>query len=828
MRPVEIFINARGNLGPVDAARKGMDELRGAISNVAGISIGVGVERAIEGIKEKLQEGVKEAIHFTAEMETAQYSIAAMQKQFAPGQFRDFQSALRGSADVIDVIKKKANEMNVSIEDAVETYKTSAGAMYAGGVRDLTKQVDLALMLQQAMRGLGVQGFQATRDIQDILTGRSHMTKAGRELGLSDESIKKAEEAGRLYEYLNEQLGAFAEAGKSAGGTLNAEFTRFNNTITVLGSELSQPMFEELKTGVAGLLQEIQKPEFREALVPMGEAAAEVAHAFFAGTKLAAEHAGVIMQVGKAFADLVKVVVVWKGLELGAGLVMLAAKWITTTGAIKLNTAALVENAAAAKAAQAAGGGSAAMGRAGQAGLAIGAAVGGWEVGQMIDYKFGSPFRTLARHIRGDNLGSSGQDDERAIAERDSLGKDQQQFLKQLQGVSSLDDRLKLEKELKEKIQKRQEASADAGVAERAAINDSVSALEMELRLVQRLTEEKLKHKKELLDAQAEVSRLIGAGTHFEENKNDTLNSVQGAITGVDAGEAMESTRQRLEEARKKTGIEDFGDFAHLRNQLTAVNARGDEITGALDKSNTAKTQQKAGEKFNAADILGDKEEEELLKERGQLAETLKNYKNEIAKGIAAQEDLRQHQVKVREMENERDLAAAKARHDGPAQARIEETMLRNKNYEAYRSLGDDEATARKKADEDADITRQEREASRERLEAEIKIAALRKEGHNEEARLLERDLLAKYYQDKFQMTPASAQDLADRKVASEKTQKIDFHREVDRFTRIGLFTGGSAGNPLESSLKEANDWLKKIHEKMPSSAVETGVVGDY
>ena len=354
MRPVEIVINSRGNLAAIDQAKKACEDFKSSLNNIAGISIGVGIERAVEGIKSAFVEVGREVIGFMRQMETAQYSIAAMQRQFAPGKFKDFQSALKGSAEVLDVVKKKADEMNVGIEDAVETYKTSAGAMFAGGVKDLTKQVDLALMLQQAMRGLGVQGFQATRDIQDILSGRSHMTKAGRELGLSDEDIKRAEEAGTLYEFLNEKLGSYAEAGKAAGNTLNAEMIKFENTVLTIGADLAQPMFEEMKAGVASLLTELKKPEFRESLRPLGDAAKEVAQEFFAGTKFASEHAHAIMQITEAFGALLAATLAWKGAKLVEGLAALAMRWVSETSLIWADTAALKANAEAAAMASAA------------------------------------------------------------------------------------------------------------------------------------------------------------------------------------------------------------------------------------------------------------------------------------------------------------------------------------------------------------------------------------------------------------------------------------------------------------------------------------------
>jgi hypothetical protein len=843
MRPVDIIINSSGNLGAVDAARKSLDSLKDAFSHIGGISIGVGVERAFEGIKESIQEAGREFIRFSAEMETARYSIAAMQRQFAPGQFRDFKSALAGSAEVMDIITRKAGEMHVSIEDAIETYRTSAGAMYAGGIHDLQKQVDLALMLQQAMRGLGVAGFQATRDIQDILTGRSHMTKAGRELGLSDEDIKKAEDAGRLYEFLNEKLGAYAEAGKAAGDTLNAAFTDFHTEVLKLGQDLSAPMFEELKKGVHDMLEELKKPEFRESLRPLGEGAAEVARAFFEGTKLAAEHADVIVRVGKEFAILVGVVTSLKAIYLAIGLAKIALDWVTTTAAVAENTVALTANAAAAEKAAAAQATAVTGARrwktlseVGVAGAVVPVVAAGaisYGAGTAVDEAGWNPLRRLARHFNGhEETADSGKDETLAIAERNSFAdKHQPEFSKDYKAIGTLEDRLKLEKKLQDEISKRQVRIDDAGYAEKRAINDSIEGLQRELSQVQKLTEAQLKRKKAKNDAEAAVNNLITGGAGFNDALTGTENDLQGSITGVSESDAREATEKRLKEAKKKTGITDFTDYKAMRDSVSAIRARGDQIDTSLSKSAAAKAQWQVGQKMNADDILSDAQERELQKERGQLTNTLKLYRSEYIAGIAAQEELRKQQLKPAEARDAQLLENAKGRGDGKEVARLEEKMVHDKALEQGKSMGLDPKAAEKWATGAVEATKAERAASLDRFQKEIQIAELKKAGHAAEARNLERRMLAKDYAERYGLSDKDAMAAANRKVASEKSNVGAIRPEVDRYTRIGLFTGGGARNPLEGPARETNAWLQRIYDKLPDKSTPTkdeGIVGAY
>jgi hypothetical protein len=258
IKAVEIDIKTKADLAAVTAAKAVLGELHAALKNIGGISLGVGLERAFEGFKNRIVEGMRGAIEFNKEMESVGFTLAAMQRQFNPGKFHDFNAALAASPALLEAIKKKAAEYHLGIMDTVEAYKTTAGAMFHGGVRDLQKQLDLAVMLQSAMREVGISGFQAVRDAQDILMGSSHMTKAGKELGLSDEDIKRAADAGKLYEFLEEKLGSYAEAGKAAGDTLAAKMTELNSEVQMLESELGKPMFEEMKLGLAAVIAEMK------------------------------------------------------------------------------------------------------------------------------------------------------------------------------------------------------------------------------------------------------------------------------------------------------------------------------------------------------------------------------------------------------------------------------------------------------------------------------------------------------------------------------------------------------------------------------------------
>ncbi len=251
-----------------EKANRSAKEFIDTLKMGVGIDLGGRIVASLAELPAMLQEAITNGVRLNAELETTRLTIAGMVKQF--GGLGDFNQGLAVSDQLIAKMRESANALGISFEALMESYKTTAGAMFNSGVRDLQKQIDLTVLLQRAMAGLGISGFQATRDIQDIFTGMAERTKAGRELGLHNEDIKKAEEQGRMYEFLTEKLSGFAEAGAAGMHTFSAESARLENQFQALERELSRPIFEALKEAMAALNSELSKPEVAESMKELG------------------------------------------------------------------------------------------------------------------------------------------------------------------------------------------------------------------------------------------------------------------------------------------------------------------------------------------------------------------------------------------------------------------------------------------------------------------------------------------------------------------------------------------------------------------------------
>ena len=256
----DILIDIRAQLQGLQDATK---EIGNARAEAEGFNNAFKIGGAVEIIRlisEQLQEiprlledAVKSGVEFNKLMEQSRVGIAGVLKLFDPKDYKDFNSALGDSDKLIALLIDKSNKLGISFEAMLETYRTTAGALFSGGVRDLQKQVDLTVLLTQAMAAFGITGFRAQRDIFDLLEGRASRTLAGQalsQLGITDASIANAKEAGTLYELLTTKLQATAEAGAAMGDTFAAAEQRAKNLVQQLEGIATKDFFGQLKKGL--------------------------------------------------------------------------------------------------------------------------------------------------------------------------------------------------------------------------------------------------------------------------------------------------------------------------------------------------------------------------------------------------------------------------------------------------------------------------------------------------------------------------------------------------------------------------------------------------
>lgn len=78
-------------------------------------------------------------------------------------------------------------------------------------------------------------------------------------VGLTNEELKKANESGKLYDYLIEKLANFKELSDEAAKSYEVALGGFKNELSDISKELSKPMFDHITTALSGFTKFIKE-----------------------------------------------------------------------------------------------------------------------------------------------------------------------------------------------------------------------------------------------------------------------------------------------------------------------------------------------------------------------------------------------------------------------------------------------------------------------------------------------------------------------------------------------------------------------------------------
>jgi hypothetical protein len=243
----------------LDALKESAKGFLEAVEMGSGIAIG---EKLVEGLGEvvaKFKEAAAEGVEFDKEMESLGIGIAASLRQAAPEKYLDWSEAKTAGVAALDAIKSKANELGLDVKALAESVQVNMLALTEGGIRDINQQVEASSLLMQAAAAKGVNGMQAMRDVMDLLQGRAERVVLAKELGISNEDISKAKEAGTLFEFLTSKLGAYKDAAADTAQSLTGLEQTTKNLFSEAAGEAMQPAYDELKKFLAATDEWIAK-----------------------------------------------------------------------------------------------------------------------------------------------------------------------------------------------------------------------------------------------------------------------------------------------------------------------------------------------------------------------------------------------------------------------------------------------------------------------------------------------------------------------------------------------------------------------------------------
>lgn len=297
-----------------------------------------------------IQDIVKEMIGFNARLEEARLGIASLIT--ATGTVRDqFGGILEGGEALaaafglanrqIDLLRADAIRTKATFDELVQTFQIALAPGVGAGL-DLDQIRRFTVQISQAATAIGLAGNQLAEEIRSILAGtiQARTTRIATSLGITNEDIRRAKEAGVLFEFLNDRFQAFTRAGQEAEKTFGALFANLRGAFQLVLGAAGEQAFEGLKlviSDVKDLLVETDEitgtlrpnPQVVQAFSEVGSALEQAFQSIrnllvdFAPSEVIAKIKDVLDAVGTAFQFVVGAI---EGVIKGIGTLVNIAK----------------------------------------------------------------------------------------------------------------------------------------------------------------------------------------------------------------------------------------------------------------------------------------------------------------------------------------------------------------------------------------------------------------------------------------------------------------------------------------------------------------------
>lgn len=255
----EVNINVRSS-GQLDALQRTQRELdvcrdktEGWLSALRNGTAFAVATRAIDVLADTMRKVATVGIQFNSQLEQAKLGIAALQLQANPGAFKNIDEAIEVAAGAVEMLAEKAKASPASFSQLVEGFQAISGAATAAQI-PLQKQVDLVVLLSQAVAGVGLRSDQFVQEARALLTGNINADAAlAKMLGITSADINQARQAGTLFEFLTTKLAAFQQAGEKGATTFATLSANLGDAMEQASAVATAPMFEQIKRGLAEL-----------------------------------------------------------------------------------------------------------------------------------------------------------------------------------------------------------------------------------------------------------------------------------------------------------------------------------------------------------------------------------------------------------------------------------------------------------------------------------------------------------------------------------------------------------------------------------------------
>lgn len=231
-------------------------------------------------LAEALSQVVKTGFAFNETLESAQVSLAAIYRQFAPDKFGSFTAAMRASVETVKDLKEAAKETSATFEELLIAYQGLAGAAFAAGI-PMDKQVRLVVAISQAMGTLNIPGNQLLQDGRALLSGNiGPDAMLAKQLGIGAADIARAKASGSMDQFIMGKLAAFGEGAGAASQTMRVRKSNLGDVTTDLAARITEPTFRLASQAIGHLAEKLSQPGIAESCDAIGNLIANAINPF--------------------------------------------------------------------------------------------------------------------------------------------------------------------------------------------------------------------------------------------------------------------------------------------------------------------------------------------------------------------------------------------------------------------------------------------------------------------------------------------------------------------------------------------------------------------
>lgn len=252
-----------GILAAFTVARAAINGFRGLVSEL--IRYNANIEQATLGVA-SLFLAVGDVRDATGEATTATQGLALAQKE-----------AVRQ----MGLLRRDSLETAGTFEDLLGAFQTAvAPGLRAGlNVDEIRK---FTVQISKAAASIGLDQNQLAEEVRSILSGTisARNTRIAVSLGISNEDIRNAKEAGVLMQFLNTKFESFNESGKESLKTFNALFSNLQEAVQQVLQSGGIEFFDSLKVSLKDLFDFLINQDPITGLLTPEPRAVEIVKAF--------------------------------------------------------------------------------------------------------------------------------------------------------------------------------------------------------------------------------------------------------------------------------------------------------------------------------------------------------------------------------------------------------------------------------------------------------------------------------------------------------------------------------------------------------------------